>query len=156
MRLVKLNALIALALMVLAPAAAAQAPPASSKGQTLYLPAVSYVYLGAKSKPYSLTKTFFFRNRDPRRQLTITAVDYYDGRGVKLASLLDRPQVLAPLASLQMPLPTQDQEARGCAPCLIVRWRAGKPVNPPLVQCIMIGATGQQGISFSTTATPIR
>lgn len=128
----------------------------SSKGQTLYLPVVSHVYLGAIDKPYNLTKTFCFRNRDRKHSLTLVSIEYFDGAGQSLGNVLDKPRTIKPLASLQMPVasPKKDQAKEG-SPCLIVSWKSDKPVTPPLVECIMIGATGQQGISFNTTATPI-
>jgi len=141
---------------VLAAPAPAQEPPPQSKGQTLYLPVVSHVYLGAKNKPYDLTKTFCFRNRDRKQKVTLLSLDYYNGAGEKLGNLLDKPRTLNPLSSLQMPVGAPEGQSKENSPCLIVRWESEKPVEQPLAQCIMIGATGQQGISFSTTATPIR
>jgi len=149
-------AIIIIFTLCFAAMASAQAPPPSSKGQTLYLPLVSYVYLGPKNKPYELTKTFCFRNRDRKQSLTLLSIEYFNGSGQNLGNVLDKSRIISPLASLQMPVasPKKDQAKEG-SPCLIVRWKADNAVTTPLVQCIMIGATGQQGISFSTTATPI-
>jgi hypothetical protein len=151
-----LAAMALAALLCFALAAAAQGPPAASKGQTLHLPLVSHVFLGAKSKPYDLTKTFTFRNRDRKNAVTLVSIVYFNGSGEHLGEVLKIPRRIAPMASLQMPIgsPKPDKTKEG-SPCLIVRWKADKPVMPPLVQCIMIGASGQQGISFSTTATPV-
>lgn len=145
------------ALLCFAVAVHAQDAPAVSKGQTLFLPLVSHVYLGAKNKPYDLTKTFSFRNRDRKHAVTLVSVEYRDGSGSSLGDVLKNPRTINPLASLQMPVgsPKPDNSKEG-SPCLIVVWKSDQSVTPPLVQCIMIGATGQQGISFSTTATPIR
>ena len=150
-------AVVIAALLCIAAGAPAQGPPAASKGQTLYLPLVNHVFLGAKNRPFELTKTFAFRNRDRKNAVTLISIEYFDSRGKNLGKLLDSSRVLKPLASFQIPVksPGYDKKKAG-APCLIVRWKAGKAVTPPLVQCIMIGATGQQGISFSTTAAPIR
>ncbi len=150
-------AIVISALLCFAASVPAQGPPASSKGQLLYLPLVSHVYLGAKNRPFELTKTFTFRNRDRKKAVTLTSIEYYNGEGKNLGKLLKSPRVLKPLASFQVPVKSpQKGEKKEGAPCLIVRWKADKAAAPPLVQCIMIGATGQQGISFSTTATPIR
>jgi hypothetical protein len=137
--------------------ASAKGPPMPVKGQTLYLPLVSHVFLGAKNKRYELTKTFTFRNRDRKKSITLTSIEYFNNEGANLGNLLDSPRVLKPLASFQMPVasPLKKRDKNKGAPCLIIKWKAGEPAIPPLVQCIMIGATGQQGISFSTTATPI-
>lgn len=144
------------ALLCFSAGAFANEPAAPVKGQTLFLPLMTHVYLGAKNRPFNLTKTFTFRNRDRKQDVTLISIDYYNGAGKSLGNVLDRPRVIKPLASLQRPVasPKKDAGKEG-SPCLIVRWKADKPVTPPLVQCIMIGATGQQGISFSATATPI-
>lgn len=150
-------AMVSLTLLYFAAAAAAKEPPVPVKGQTLYLPLVSHVFLGAKNKRYELTKTFTFRNRDRKKSITLVSIEYFNHEGANLGKLMDSPRVLKPLASFQMPVASPQKEGgknKG-APCLIIKWKAAKPVIPPLVQCIMIGATGQQGISFSTTATPI-
>jgi hypothetical protein len=118
---------------------------------------VDHVYLGAKSKPYELTKTFCFRNRDRKNTVSLISIEYFNGSGTSLGNVLKKTFSIEPMASFQIPVasPKPDKSKQG-APCLIVRWKAEKPVTPPLVQCIMIGASGQQGISFSTTATPLR
>ena len=150
-------ALALAAVFCLASAVPAQGPLALSKEQTLYLPLVSHVYLGAKNKPYSLTKTFCFRNRDRNNAVSLLSIEYFNGSGASLGNVLKKSLSIEPMASFQIPVgsPKPDKSKQG-SPCLIVRWKAEKPVTPPLVQCIMIGAAGQQGISFSTTATPIR
>jgi hypothetical protein len=151
-----LLSVIAVLALCLAATAFAGSAPVSSKGQTLYLPLVSHVFLGAKNKPYDLTKTFCFRNRDRKHAVTLISIEYYDGAGQNLGKVLDKPRSINPLASLQMPVASPKKEKNKVgSPCLIVRWKADKSVITPLVQCIMIGATGQQGISFKTTATPI-
>jgi hypothetical protein len=147
-----------LALTCFAPIASAGKPLPPLKGQLLYLPLVSHVFQGPKNRPFELTKTFVFRNRDRRNSIKLISIEYFNSEGQNLGSLLDNPQVLAPLASFQKPVasPAKKGGKKKGAPSLIVRWKADKPAAPPLVKCIMIGATGQQGISFSTIATPIR
>lgn len=150
-------AILIAALLCLAAGAPAQEPPALSQGQILYLPLVNHVFLGAKNRPFALTKTFSFRNRDRQQAVTLSSLEYFNDQGKSLGKLLKSPRVLKPLASIQIPIksPQSGEQMEG-APCLIVRWKADEPASPPLVQCIMIGATGQQGISFSTIATPIQ
>jgi hypothetical protein len=38
----------------------------------------------------------------------------------------------------------------------IVRWKNDSVINAPIVECVMIGATGGQGISFVSPAQEIR
>jgi hypothetical protein len=37
-----------------------------------------------------------------------------------------------------------------------VRWKAEIPVNEPIIEGVMIGASGQQGISFTSRGVAIK
>ena len=47
-----------------------------SKGQTLYVPAYSHIYIGNKANLYQLTVTLSIRNIDPLNPITLTVVDF--------------------------------------------------------------------------------
>ena len=49
-----------------------------SNGQTIYVPAYSHIYSGNRETPFLLTATVSIRNTDPKHQITITLVDYYE------------------------------------------------------------------------------
>lgn len=50
-------------------------------GQTIYVPAYSNIYVGNKEMPFLLTVTLSIRNIDPKHQIKITIVDYYETQG---------------------------------------------------------------------------
>lgn len=123
--------------------------PGLSKGQTVYVPAYSHIYSGNKERPFLLTVTLSIRNVDPKHQLEITVVDYYETQGKRLKKYLDKPRILTPLESLRYVIPEKDKSG-GSGANFIVEWKSAKSVNPPIVECIMIGTQTQQGVSFTS------
>lgn len=127
----------------------ADACPSLSDGQAVYVPVYSHIYTGSREKPFSLTVTLSIRNIDPKHPVEITVVDYYETQGRFLKNFLDRPIVLKPLESIRYIIPENDKTG-GSGANFIVEWQSGQPVNPPLVESIMIGTQTQQGISFTS------
>lgn len=126
-----------------------------SKGQTLYVPAYSHIYIGHRSRPYELSITLSIRNIDPGSSLTLTTVDYYATDGKLARHFLDQPLVLAPMASTRYVIPVQANGA-GSGANFIVAWTADKKINPPIAESVMIGTQSQQGISFTSRGVEIR
>lgn len=120
-----------------------------SIGQAIYVPAYSHIYSGDREKQFLLTVTLSIRNIDPKHQIIITAVDYYESRGKLLKKYLDKPITLYPLESLRYIVPQSD-ETGGSGANFMVEWKSDKFVNPPIVESIMIGTQSQQGISFTS------
>ncbi len=119
----------------------------------VYAPLYQKALIDHRGRSLPLTATVYVRNTDPQAGLEVSAVTLYDGRGKVVAKCLEGPRRLAPLASLSFLAPSAAQG--GGAPSLVVRWRAPQPVNPPMVQVVMTGAAGQQGISLITTGAPL-
>ena len=120
-----------------------------SGGQTIYVPAYSHIYSGNRERPFLLTVTLSIRNIDPKRQIKIIAVDYYETQGKLLKKHLDKPVILNPLESVRYIIPERD-ESGGSGANFIVEWKSNKYVNPPIVESIMIGTKSQQGLSFTS------
>lgn len=120
-----------------------------SKGQTIYVPVYSHIYFGDHEKPFLLTVTVSIRNIDPKNKITITGVDYYESQGRILEKKLTAPVILNPLESIRYVIPEKDKTG-GSGANFMVEWEAGQPVNPPIVESIMIGAKSGQGISFTS------
>jgi len=125
-----------------------------SKGQVLYVPAYSHIYSGNKEKPFLLTITLSIRNIDPKNQIKIILVDYYETQGQFLKKYLSDPKILSPLESLRYVIPEKDKTG-GSGANFIVKWQSDKYVNPPIVESIMIGTQMQQGISFTSRGQEI-
>jgi hypothetical protein len=125
-----------------------------SKGQMLYVPAYSHIYAGNRELPLLLTVTLSIRNVDLKQSITITAVDYYGTKGEILNKYLTQNVVLGPLESTRYIVPYKDK-AGGSGANFVVVWKSEKSVNRPIVECVMIGAEGQQGISFTSRGQAI-
>jgi len=120
-----------------------------SDGQTLYVPAYSHIYSGARDRAYLLTITLSIRNIDPENAVTITRADYYETQGKLLKKHIGKPKVLQPLESIRFIIPESDKSG-GSGANFMVDWKSDKPVNPPIVEAVMIGTRSQQGISFTS------
>jgi hypothetical protein len=119
----------------------------------IYAPLYQEAVIDHRGHHLTLTATVYVRNTDPQGSLEISSITLYDGQGKAVTKCLEHPRRLAPLASLSFLAPRAPRA--GGAPSLVVRWRAKQPVNPPLVEVVMTGAAGQQGISLTTTGTSL-
>jgi hypothetical protein len=126
-----------------------------SKGQMVYVPAYSNVFSGPRALPLNLSIILSIRNTDPGATITITATDYYDTNGKMLRNYRPKPHTLGPLASTHLYLEERDV-AGGVGASFIVRWEAARAVNEPVIECVMIGATSGQGISFVSPGKVIK
>jgi hypothetical protein len=133
--------------LTLFPLTALSAQIQHSKGQTIYIPAYSHVFTGPRANPYNLAITLAIRNTDPGNGLIVTAIDYHDHNGRLIRRHAPSPVSLPPLSSSYVHLEEKDTSG-GFAPKFVVRWEAQRPVTPPIVEAVMIGATSGQGISF--------
>ena len=120
-----------------------------SDGQTIYVPAYSHIYVGNKEMPFLLTVTLSIRNIDPKHQIKITVVDYYETQGKLQQKYLDKPIMLNPLESTRYVIPEKDKSG-GSGANFIVKWQSEKLVNPPIVESIMISTKSSQGVSFTS------
>lgn len=126
-----------------------------SKGQTLYVPVYSNVFSGPRKRPLQLAATLSIRNTDMATPVRVTTIDYYDTNGKLVRRHLERPTVVGPLAAMYVHIEEKDTIG-GFGANFIVRWQATSVINAPIVECVMIGATGGQGISFVSPGQEIR
>jgi len=128
-----------------------------SSGQTVYVPAYQSIAVSKKPRRLALTTTLSIRNTDPERQITIVSVKYFAANGYLIKNLLEKPETMEPLAVMSF-VPEEPKEKREEAETsFIVIWKAaGKEVSWPIIQAVMIGAAGQQGISFVCDGQVIR
>lgn len=129
--------------------------PKSSRGQTVYVPAYSHVYHGDREHPFYVAATLSIRNTDLNYSITIHEVNYYDSKGLLLKKWLEKPVQIAPQSSEEYIVKESDKRG-GFGAHFIVHWKSGHEVSPPLMECVIIGTSGQQGISFSTRGLTIK
>lgn len=125
-----------------------------SQGQTTYVPAYSHIYGGNRELPILLTVTLSIRNTDAKHPITVTSVEYFGTRGELIRQYLERAISLKPFESTRYVIPQKDKSG-GSGANFAVRWKSAKPVNPPIIESVMIGAEGQQGISFTSRGQAI-
>lgn len=133
----------------------AMEPPPLSTGQTVYIPAYSHIYHGNKETPLLLSVTLSIRNVDPNNALTINAVNYHETDGPLVKQYITKAVVLGPLGSERYVVPQRDTTG-GSGANFIVIWQADKPINPPIMETVMIGTQSQLGISFTSRGQAIQ
>ncbi len=126
-----------------------------SNGQLVYVPIYSHVYYGDRERTILLTGILSVRNTDPGQAITLLQADYYDSEGKLLRKYIAQPVTLGPLGSTRFIVKTSDT-AGGSGANFLVRWKAETPVNEPILEGVMIGASGQQGISFTSRGVAIK
>jgi len=150
-----LVALLLLACMIPVKSWAAESEIRLSKGQTVYVPAYSNVFTGPKRLPFQLAATLSIRSTDLAASIRITSIEYFDTNGRLIRRYLDKPLNLGPLASTFIHIEEKDASG-GFGANFIVRWNSDRVVNTPVIECVMIGATSGQGISFVSPGQEIR
>lgn len=139
--------LFVVAFVVLVTVNSGRAEVKTGKSQAVYVSAYSHVYSGDRALPFNLAVTLVVRNTDQKNSINVTSVDYFDDKGKLVRHMIDGPLRIGPMASTFFFVKESDTSG-GIGANFIVRWRADKEVNVPIIESIMIGARGGQGISF--------
>jgi hypothetical protein len=146
---------MAFAVCALLGASSLPAWAAMSKGQLLYVPCSSRVYQGIKTRPFELTITLTVRNTDPRRSLTLSAVEYRGSDGRLLKRFLETEVTVPPLSAREFTV-EQNDTSGGAGASFLVRWKADTAVNEPVAEAVMIGTSNSQGISFTSRGVVVQ
>lgn len=125
------------------------------KKQSVYVPLYSHIYHGDRERPFNLAATLSIRNTDPKQEITLTSVDYYDSNGNLLKKYVEKPMELKKLATIRYIIKSSDKSG-GSGAKFIVRWESREPVNIPLIEAIMVNARVGQGMSFTTRGQAIK
>ena len=121
-----------------------------SRGPTVYVPVYSHIYYGDRDNHVMrLAATLSIRNIDLAKTITILSVDYYDTKGKLSERYLSAPVRLKSVESVRYIVKESDLRG-GSGANFIVKWKADVPANRPIIEAVMIGARGQQGISFTS------
>jgi hypothetical protein len=123
--------------------------------QTVYVPVYSSIYHGDKDREFNLAVTVSIRNTDLQLPITIEFVDYYDTSGTIIMHYQLKAKTLKPLESVQYVVRESDTKG-GIGANFIIRWRSAGPVSEPIIESVMIGTGGQQGISFTSRGVVIK
>ncbi|HXV97430.1 MAG TPA: DUF3124 domain-containing protein [Anaerolineae bacterium] len=123
-------------------------------GQTIYVPAYSEIYY-ARDRTLELAITLSIRNTDSNHAIVLTSVRYYDTEGQLITEYLPQPKRLGAMASTDFFVGARDQ-SNGLGANFMVEWVAEQPVYEPVIEAIMISASGAQGISFTSPGRVVK
>ena len=130
---------------------AVTAPSESAASGTIYVPVYSTLYLGVanRASTVDLAATVSVRNVSAAHGITLDSVRYYDSLGKQVRDYLDKASALPPMGSVEFVIQRSDT-AGGAGANFLVRWHASAVVDEPLIEAIMLGQSGNAGISFSS------
>lgn len=132
----------------------ADGPQPLSQGEKVYVPAYSHIYHGNRETPLLLSVTLSIRNIDPNHSMTVETVDYHETAGPLVKKYISKPVTLGPYGSERFIVPQKDNTG-GSGANFIVVWSSDAPMNPPIIETVMIGTQSQLGISFTSRGTAI-
>lgn len=115
-------------------------------GQTVYVPVYSHIYQ-QQDRTFDLTTTLSIRNTDADNPIIVHFARYYDSAGKVVRDYVASPLMVPAMATLDYIVGEWDRTG-GAGANFLVRWSATKPVTEPVVEAVMIGTSGQQGVSF--------
>jgi hypothetical protein len=123
----------------------------AATGGTIYVPVYSTLFLGVpnRASTVDLAATASVRNISPLHPITLDWVRYYDSVGKHVRDYLDRPSALPPMGSVEFVVQRADTSG-GPGANFLIRWHAATAVDEPLVEAIMLGQSGNAGISFNS------
>ena len=103
-----------------------------------------------------LRGTLSIRNTSETDEIRITRVHYFNSSGKLVKNCLEsKHQVLSPLASTEFGI-TRKDDSGGSGANFIVEWVSEKSVSDPVVEVIMITASGNQSYSFMSHGRVIK
>jgi hypothetical protein len=118
-------------------------------GEVIYVPVYSHIFQGDKATKQPLSSTLVIHNVDPSKPIQVTSVRYYDHSGAEIEEYTDEPLKIRPFASANFVVGIGEDRG-GVGANFIVEWQADEALASPIVQAIMSGGTGTQGLSFVT------
>jgi hypothetical protein len=121
----------------------------AATGQAIYVPVYSQIATGDRAHPFDLAITLSVRNTDRAHPILVASVRYYDQGGQLVRDYLKKPLRVAPLASTEFFVQEKDASG-GMSSSFLVEWVAERAVSDPVVEAVMIGTAGMQGISFTS------
>jgi hypothetical protein len=124
-------------------------------GQTVYVPIYSYIYSWGRSRTMDLTATLSVRNTDLTQPIIIASVNYYNTEGKLVRKYLEQPVEIGPLAATSF-IVDQEDNSGGLGASFLVEWVTQKEVSTPVIEAIMINASGNQGISLLSPGRVIK
>jgi hypothetical protein len=125
------------------------------QNEQVYVPIYSDIYYVDSHHTFSLTATLSIRNTSFKDSIYVFSIDYYNSGGQKVRRYNDSTLLIKPMESVEFVVENKD-DTGGVGANFVVEWGAKAGAQKPYFQGIMIGTTGQQGISFTTEGIVIQ
>jgi hypothetical protein len=123
--------------------------------ETVYVPAYSSIFHGKLKWEFNLSITLSIHNIDMKNKIIIDSIDYYNTSGKLIHRYTDNKKIiLNPLETYNLGIKETDDRG-GIGANFIIKWYAHSKVKKPIIETIMIGTRGQQGISFTSRGVTI-
>jgi hypothetical protein len=122
---------------------------AFEKTEMVYIPIYSDIYYVDSKHTFSLTATLSIRNTSFKDSIYVFTIDYYNSAGEKVRRYNESTLLVKPMESVEFVVENKD-DTGGVGANFVVEWGAKSGAQQPYFQGVMIGTTGQQGISFTT------
>jgi hypothetical protein len=119
----------------------------------IYAPLYQEAIVDHRGRRMDLAATVYVRNLSRKHAITVDSVTLVDGKGKAGTQCTQGKQRLEPLANLRL-LPPTCPAGTG-TPSILIHWSAAQPVPTPLVEVLMMGTAGQQGISLTSQGVPL-
>ena len=123
--------------------------------ELVYIPIYSDIYFVDAHHTFSLTATLSIRNTSFKDSIYVFSIDYYNSGGQKVRRYNVSTLLVKPMESIEFVVENKD-DTGGVGANFVVEWAAKTGSQRPYFQGIMIGTTGQQGISFTTEGIVIQ
>jgi len=128
---------------------------AFEKTEQVYIPIYSDIYYVDSKHTFSLTATLSIRNTSFKDSIYVFTIDYYNSGGEKVRRYNESTLLVKPMESVEFVVENKD-DTGGVGANFVVEWGANPGAQKPYFQGVMIGTTGQQGISFTTEGIVIQ
>jgi len=122
---------------------------AFEKTELVYIPIYSDIYYLDSKHTFSLTATLSIRNTSFKDSIYVFSIDYYNSAGQKVRRYNESTLLVKPMESVDFVVENKD-DTGGVGANFVVEWGAKPEAQRPYFQGVMIGTSGQQGISFTT------
>jgi hypothetical protein len=87
--------------------------------------------------------------------LVLESVRYYDSAGKQVREYVSTPSELGTLATVEFVIQQRDTTG-GPGANFLVRWAGSPEMDEPLIEAIMVGQTGNAGISFTSVGRVVK
>ena len=120
-----------------------------ARGELIYVPIYSRIFYEDTKAALELAATLSIHNVNPDRSITVTRADYYDTAGKPIHKYVETPWVLKPLETRNLVI-ERANTAGGAGANFLVEWHSDSEVTCPLVEALMVSASHNLGISFTS------